>query len=404
MKLGIVINVYVAADKNVYHTFDHPTYLDEFEKVETLSHTIQSINALEAIEEDVKLYLFGIDVSKSTANDAIIEAKINKIVETSKYPYEIITNSHIAGNQKKYDSDFYSVENYSTIRNQGFLYAAEDDMDYVIQIDDDEILRESYLVTLRALLCQHSDKSIFTAPYEKNGTVMITTKDDLKSWEKFSSMNKDMTKLMSDHTIKESIFGFGGNMIIHKDVFETMFHPEDVTRGEDFSFLLATRLLYENGNALTATNKHDARYRSFFVPDQALTIIHKPPYEAKKEYLFYLEKNLTRFIYDWGRFKSQSHLDSQGLESLSFYMSKMIDHHNMKDKVGEILEELSARHDNKKLNELRDKLYLIIDQVSQENLYDKFARRQKEYTDLVKIIKAASNNPSKENRASDTTQ
>ncbi|SCZ07671.1 glycosyltransferase family 2 protein [Alkaliphilus peptidifermentans] len=392
MKLAIVINVFVAEDRGVIHTFDHPTFLDDFEKVETLTHTINSINELNPIDTEVKLYIFGIDVSKTTKNDNIIKCKISKILQNTRFPYEIITNRDIYFNREKYDSDIFSVENYSTIRNQGFLYASKDNIDYLIQIDDDEILRKDYLIKVKALVNEHNDKYIFTAPYEKNGTVMITAKDDLISWKKFTSMNKDMIKLMRDDTIKESLFGFGGNMIIQKNVFETICYPEDVTRGEDFSFLLAARLIYENGNSISNISQYDTRYRSYFVPDKTLTIIHKPPYEAKKDYLFYIEKNLTRFIYDWGRFKSQSNFNGDDLETLSYYMSEMINHENMRVKTDEILEELSIKYEKDSLIELRNKLYYTIEHASKNNLFNIFKNRQQEYINIVKRFKSSKRN------------
>ncbi|MDN5343053.1 MAG: hypothetical protein PWP28_1928 [Oceanotoga sp.] len=390
MKNAIVINIYLTTEKGEKHPFDHPTPLEEFEEKNTFFDTLKSINELEVPEnEEIKLYIFAIAANEITKKDNIIYEKVNKLMNESRFEYEIYTNTDILNLREKYKSDFFSVKGYPEIRNQGFIIPLINKEDIIIQIDDDELLRKNYFKKTVKILKENPDKFIITAPYEKNGTVRIMGEDPVKSWKKFSSMDMDIIELSKDENIKESTFGFGGNMIVRKEFAEKMLYPLDVPRGEDFSLLLASRLIYENGNKYINISKKQNIFRSYYISDKDLTIIHKPPVEAKKDIMFYIEKNMKRFIMEWNMFINQEELKIEDLKKLSNYLYYMIGYQDMKEYLKDILKEVEEKYTDQNTERLKEELLSFMDKWNKnnKNRFEDYKKVQRDYINFINKIR-----------------
>lgn len=382
MDFAMVINVYIDTTKDKINVFDHPTDLEKFEDDNTLIHTIESVNHLKMNDVDnLKLYIFAVATNEDTTKDHIIRDKVSKVMDTCKFNSLIYTNSDIEKYRDTTHNHFFSVKGYPEIRTLGFMIPYLLDEDIIIQIDDDELLREDYMVYLKKVLQDHEDKYVFTAPYEKNNTIRIKTEDKLKSWKKFSSMDNDIVRLTQDNSIKETLFGFGGNMIVRKEFAGKMLYPQDVPRGEDFSLLLASRLIHANGNEKAHINKENSMFKAYFLADEAITIIHKPPVEAKANFLFYLEKNLKRFIMEWNIFINQKAINLAELEKLSNYMSEMIGYEDISSKINDILDEViyTKEFDLDDVEQLRSTLIDYINHYKEVDRFYEFKVQQGEY-------------------------
>lgn len=391
----MVINVYINTKINKKNKFDHPTDFDNFESENTFAKTIESINKLKKTKDDLTIYIFAIATAEDRSHDQQIKKKMKKILKESCYDYHLFTNSDIKRLNDFTKSKFFSVNGYPEIRNLGLIIPTLLNEEIIIQIDDDELLREEYLITLNRILKNNPDKYLFTAPYEKNGTTEIKNKDTLKSWRKFYSMQKDMKRLMKDQSLKETLFGFGGNMIIRSELARKSFYPAAVPRGEDFSYLLANRLIYENGNPKAGIERKNEIYKAYFSPLKELTIIHEPPAEAKSDFIFYLEKNLKRFIMEWNIFTNQDKLSISGLKNLSYYLAEMFGYDDIKVKLLEIIKEVKNKYESKVANEFEKEILDFYDKFNRINRFKSYQNDQKKYinflgnwqdTDLERII------------------
>jgi hypothetical protein len=384
MKFAIVINTYIRTDKSLKDNFDHPTLLEDFEINNTLYKTIDSINSLNIDNDDISIYVFSIAAHEDTSKDEIIKTKTEKILKDSRFKYYIYTNTDIQEYKKKYISNFFSSKGYSEIRNLGFLFPIMNNEDIIIQIDDDELLRPNYIIKTKEILNNNPNKYLITAPYEKNGTIRILGKDNLTTWKKNKAMDDDIVRLSKDNSLKECIFGFGGNMIIRKEFAQKMYYPLDIIRGEDFALLLAARLVYENGNEYANINPKNDIFKTYYCTDKDITIIHEPPYVPSEDFVFYVEKNLKRFILEWLMIKGQNVFKFEDLKKYSLYLFEMIGYDDFRAKIKEILKELKEKYDNSEY--LEEELEKYFNKYSKVNRFDEYLKKQKEYIDLIKTL------------------
>ena len=384
-----MINTYVNVNRTGKNPFDHPTDLNNFDEENTLEVTIESLNSLIIDRGDnLKIYLFAAATQEDTRKDKEIRKKTEAILADCRFESLIFTNSDIKDLRESSGFDFISAKGYPELRNCGFIFPSIMDEDIIIQIDDDEVLRPGYLDKMKEVLLKHPDKFIFTAPYEKNGTVRINTRDPLVSWKKFSLMDRDMVRFYEESSdAQESLFGFGGNMVVRREFAELVPYPPEVPRGEDFSMLLASRLVYENGNPLAGIEKGAREFRSFFLPYREMTIIHRPPAEAKKDFLKYFENNMKRFIMEWGIFIKQKGLTLNKMENLSFYIREMIGHDNMEDYLTPIFDEMTGKYDSKKIAAMKNRLFELISYYRSNNRWTKYRKTQQSYIDGLKRLK-----------------
>ncbi len=342
MRIIVVVNCHVSARRGEPHGFDHPTALDAFAAEATLPATILSLVRAERPSGlDLACLVFALAVDGSSDHDAAIRAAVDASIEAAAgglgLPVEVLTAGDVealAAKASPEERRFFSVSGYPEIRNLGLIEALRRGADAIVQIDDDELVPPRYFMRLDRLLRDHPDRQLFTAPYEKHGTIRITNRDDLASWPKFSSMDADMARLEKAGEPVETLFGFGGNMIIRRDFARRVFYPLGVPRGEDFSLLLAARLALAHGHGGLA---------AWFVNDPDLTIDHRPPAEAKKDFLGYLEKNLRRFILEWLELRSQDAFRPSELAALSRYQAAMLDIDDYGAKLREIYAELRGQ-------------------------------------------------------------
>lgn len=392
MKFAMVINVYIDINEGKNNPFDHPTSYSRFEEENTLIETIKSINKLNIDKSDsLKIYVFGIATQRETKYDDKIKEKIRSVFKNENCNKEVLvyTNKDILKLRDITKNEFLDITGYPEIRNLGLIIPSVLNEDIIIQIDDDEMLRENYIVHIKKILETYKEKNIITAPYEKNGTIRIKTTDPLSSWKKFSSMDEDMKRLIDHEGLRETLFGFGGNMIIKKETAESSFYPLDVPRGEDFSYLLANRLIFENGNEKAKIPVNDNKYIAYFCSDKEVTIIHKPPKEAKKDFLKYFENNMRRFIMEWNMFISQDNLAEEKLEDLSYYLKAMFGYKNMKEKLLEITKEIQEKYDYSKreVDEIESRLISEIDKYSMKSRWEDYKKLQKDYIENIKKMK-----------------
>jgi len=357
MRIAVVVNCFIGAVPGEPNGFDHPTPLATFGRDATLPATVESLGrAARMTDDSIVLYVFAVAINGRLEFDEAIRSAVRPALDSSGLAYRLITNGDIRAMAEMEAEDarlFFSAEGYPEIRNLGFIVPVRDGADVVVQVDDDELVPDGYLKAVSALVRAHPDKGLFTAPYEKNGTTRITAVDDLASWPKFSSMDRDMERLAATRGPVQTLFGFGGNMVVSSAFARSVFHPLGVPRGEDFSLLLVARILYANGAAdgssaapggvADVLEPGDPRLVAWFVNDADMTIDHRPPSEANRDFLSYLEKNLRRFVLEWFMLRGQEALTADDLLPLSSYIHAMLSPDDFAAKIAQIYAELTEQ-------------------------------------------------------------
>jgi hypothetical protein len=111
----------------------------------------------------------------------------------------------------------------------------------------------------------------------------------MKYWDQYDRMNEAFGKIIgSDPRLKETPFVFGGNMVIHRNLFTVVPFDPHVTRGEDIDFLMNAKM-----------------FGFHFFLDNQLSIKHLPPSKAYPIWM-QLREDIHRFIYERAKIEHQT--------------------------------------------------------------------------------------------------
>lgn len=373
MKIAIVINTYIVTSPGEKNPFDHPTPLWSFEKENTLKATLESLrDANRRSSDQYAIYLFGIAANGITDFDQEIEGKIRKIVKNvdGLPKCYVITNRQVESFRMQTDIEFFESSGYPEIRNLGFLIPNLFGEDLIMQLDDDEIIRKNHLVRFAELFEENLGYGIVTAPYEKNGSRRIRGKDPLSTWKKVSSMDADLEGLLSGKECSQTLFGLGGNLCIRTTVARELFYPRRVPRGEDFSLILAGRLLYENGDPDLAIQPGDGRFLTWFCPEREVTIIHQPPEKGREDFLVSFESNIKRFILERQMVMTQRTFTLSDLKDSSSYLYAMFGQVSFREQIVDWIDKIRIERedvtDANRVNKMEERLLGFLDCVEKE--------------------------------------
>jgi len=107
-------------------------------------------------------------------------------------------------------------------------------------------------------------------------------------WNKFDCMNRAFNKVIGENPrLKETPFAFGGNMVLHRDMFSSIPFDPNVPRGEDMNFLISAKMFGFN----------------FFL-DNELSIKHNPPPKSHPNWRR-VREDIFRFIFEKTRINAQ---------------------------------------------------------------------------------------------------
>ena len=373
MKIGIVINTYIITKKKEENSFDHPTAFWDFDEKNTLVSTLKSIRDANRRQEDEwTLYLFGIAANGVLDFDQRIEEKmLNLIAQVGEFPRShVITNRQVADFREQTEIEFFESSGYPEIRNLGLLIPSMMGEDLIMQLDDDELIRENHLVRFAELFEENPERGIVTAPYEQNGSTRISGKDPLPTWKKVSSMDADLKELLSAETCSQTLFGLGGNLCIRTTVARQVFYPRHLPRGEDFSLILAARLLNENGDLAGGIEPGASRFLTWFCPEKEVTIIHQPPARERESFLRSFESNSKRFILERQMLMTQKAFTLSDLKGASHYLFAMFGQKDFRRQlltwIDEIRIERKEGADTQRVNEMEERLLVFLQEVEKE--------------------------------------
>ena len=305
MKVTMVIPSYWARAREVGWKegdaiYDHPTPLDS---EGTLLRVVQSIKKLE--DKDFQLVILAVATAEDIENQ--VEKKIANIIESSNPGVEVLLFGHHHLNQihkllisegKKEYNDLLQLRGYANIRNLCLFIPHVLGSEAAVLIDDDEVFEDPEFMSKAKEFVGRSIGGInvnAVAGYylQPDGDYHVKKpfRPWMEYWDQCDRMNEAFDKIIgTEPRLKETPFVFGGNMVIHRNLFTVVPFDPDVPRGEDIDFLINAKMFGF----------------SFFLDNQ-LSIKHLPPPKTHPIWM-QLRADIYRFIYERAKIERQKEI------------------------------------------------------------------------------------------------
>jgi hypothetical protein len=257
MKITMVIPSYWGRKKEEKRQttdtiYDHPTPIN----VEgTLGRLLGSLSILTPKEFRIVI----LAVSAAEEIRAEVEQKVASIVKEKSGDSEplIFTSSHLSKIHqfltKKNKGDLIpllQLDGYSNVRNLCTFIPHLMDSEIAVLIDDDEIFEDpSFLDKTTEFIGKekHGDRVLAVAGYYINPDDDFLLNREISPWmtywNKIDCMNRAFKELIAKGPrLKVTPFAFGGNLVIHRDLFTRIPFDPSIPRGEDIDFLINARM------------------------------------------------------------------------------------------------------------------------------------------------------------------
>jgi len=278
--------------------YDHPTPLDE---EGTLARTLESMKILSV--KDFKLVLLICPTTPDVAQAAQerVLSIVNSVdLKAETYIFTIYDLARISEIIFETDSlrrtaPLLSMIGYANVRNMCLLCADILAADAAILIDDDEVFEKADWVARSVEFLGkrvYGDVVYGMAGYYINRHDQYY--DDVKTeawmthWDRFGSKAKAFDEIIGcPPRVKRTPFAFGGAMIIHRDMFQSVPFDPHITRGEDIDYVINSRM-----------------YGFSFFLDNTLSIKHLPVPKKHPQWKR-IREDIYRFVYERAKISSQ---------------------------------------------------------------------------------------------------
>ena len=278
--------------------YDHPTPIDEDG---TLERTLESMNKLKY--KDFKLVLLICPTAPEVAEEA--EKRVVNIVKRADVKAEtyIFTVSDLARiSDIIYEKDAHhrtasllTMSGYANVRNMCLLCADILAADAAILIDDDEVFEKADFIERSVEFLGkriYGDVVYGMAGYYVNKHDQYY--DDVKYeswmtyWDRFGAKAAAFDEIIGcPPRVKRTPFAFGGAMVLHRDLFQSVPFDPQITRGEDIDYLINSRM-----------------YGFSFFLDNTLSIKHLPVPKKHPQWKR-IREDIVRFVYERAKISSQ---------------------------------------------------------------------------------------------------
>jgi len=304
LKFTMVIPSYWARESKVGWQrgdaiYDHPTPLDN---EGTLIRAIQSIKIL----RDTDFQLVIIAVATAEDIETQVEEKVaNTIksasgtigVEVSLFGPSHLNQVHelLISQGRKEHSELLKLREYSNVRNLCLFIPRIFGSEAAVLIDDDEVFEDpEFMSKAKEFIGENIEGRTINAVagyyLQPSGDYRLkkASRPWMKNWGQYDSMNEAFDKVIgTEPRLKETPFVFGGNMIIHRNLFSVVPFDPNVPRGEDIDFLINARM-----------------FGFTFFLDNQLSIRHLPPPKTYPDWM-QLRQDIYRFIYEKAKIENQ---------------------------------------------------------------------------------------------------
>ncbi len=277
--------------------YDHPTQLD---RDGTLLRLLNSLSILK--NKDFHLVILGAATGKDIRQKT--ESRLNVLLKqaSSQVKATLFSYSHL---EKIHDflkhknlHDFIpllQLDGYSNIRNLCVFLPHILDSETAVLIDDDEIFEDPDFMD-KAL--ENMGKTFESRPILAVAGYYVNPDGDfmlhrekfpwMTHWDKIGSMNRAFSRFIAEGPrLKKTPFVFGGNLILHRDIFTKIPFDPAVPRGEDIDFLINARMF---------------GYEVFL--DNHLSIKHEPPSKTSPLWRR-VREDIVRFVFEKRKLDTQ---------------------------------------------------------------------------------------------------
>ncbi|MHC1585286.1 MAG: hypothetical protein ACXQS7_03350 [Candidatus Syntropharchaeia archaeon] len=311
MKLTMVIPSYWRRERDLGWRegdviYDHPTPLDE------KGILLRVLNSMEILR-DQNFRVVVIAVANARDIEEKVEKRVKEIIKSASHTLEmevsLFSHSHLRRihdffldmGKKKY-IDLLQLWGYSHIRNLCLFISHVLDSDVALLIDDDEVFEDpDFISKAKEFIGKHIEGRYIAgvAGYylQPDGDYHVKKPYSpwMEYWNQYDCMNEAFDRIIGiGPRLKETPFVFGGNMLIHRNLFTTVPFDPNVPRGEDIDYLINARIFNF----------------SFFLDNQ-LSIRHLAPPKPYPTWKI-LREDIYRFIYEREKIRCQK--DIKGLK------------------------------------------------------------------------------------------
>lgn len=254
--------------------YDHPTPLDG---EDTVRRTLESLAILE--NKNFELVILGVataeDIQKKVEERLeVIIRETKPVVPTYFFSYPQLKNihAHLEQNDRVDLIPLLQLDGYSNVRNLCLFLPHLMGSEVSVLIDDDEIFEDPWFMdkaTEHIGRTLEENRILAVAGFYVNpdGDYLLHKEflPWMTYWDKFGCMNRAFAEIIAkEPRLKVTPFAFGGNLIIHRDLFTRVPFDPSIPRGEDIDFLINARMFGFKtylDNALSI--KHDAPPKSY---------------------------------------------------------------------------------------------------------------------------------------------
>ncbi len=280
--------------------YDHPTPLD-FDG--TLGRALESIRVLENRD-------FNVVVLACATNPALavsVEEKVRGIVEPFRADYPVAVISHmfesrirerVSAAGRGLDPSLVSLTGYSNIRNMCLIAAELARSEVAVLFDDDEVYEDGRYLdkvfeTVDSEFAGKPVRAVAGYYLRPEGGYLVPPPEDwsMAEWPMVRCMNEAFAIIGEEPRLKLTPFVFGGNMVVHRDVFRKVPFDPNVRRGEDIDYLTNCKF-----------------FGIDFLLDSELAVRHLPPGKVAPAWQHFRE-NIYRFIYARAKLRAQVPVD-----------------------------------------------------------------------------------------------
>jgi len=285
--------------------YDHPTPLD---LNGTLGRALESIKVLENRDFNVVVLACATNADISTK----VEDKVRGIVAPFKKEFPVAVVSHsFEGRVKErlaeaggVDADLVSMTGYSNIRNMCLITTELARSEVAVLFDDDEVYEDGRYLdkvfeSIDAVYDGRPVRAVAGYYITPEGGYMLSPPADwwMTEWPMVRLMNEAFQIIGEEPRLKPTPLVFGGNMIIHRDVFRKIAFDPNVRRGEDIDYLTNCKF-----------------FGIDFLLDRELAVRHLPP-KKKAPAWQHLRENIYRFVYARDKLRRQE--PAEGLRQVA---------------------------------------------------------------------------------------
>ncbi len=254
--------------------------------------------------------------------------------------------------------------------------------DVAVLIDDDEVFEDSgFMGKTREFIGKNLDVGFIGAVagyyLQPDGDWHVNRPIEpwMTHWDKIARMNEAFDKIIgTEPRLKETPFVFGGNMVVHRDLFTHIPFDPFVTRGEDIDFLINIKMF---------------GYKFFL--DNTLAIKHLPPSKSHPVWKQFRE-DIYRFVYERAKLRDQEPEENMLpvlAETLKPYPRAFLGD-DLEDKIERactlLAEQYSAQGSETDAEETLKNIKIARTQaVSKNNLFRRFVRTKRLWEEMMAL-------------------